>query len=117
MTTTQTTGAVGDFNMAAMFRALEAIKPPAPMTIVQHQYMEPGKAWQMMDGGRLYAFIHPDDLAAIPTVPAAGLGMAGVPVRAFDAEMRAVFVRGLERLAAAERRAHPDAFKDWPEPE
>lgn len=92
----------------AMLRAkaaIDAMPKPVPMTIVQHHHMMRGKAWQMMDDGHLYAFVHPDDLAAIPIAPASLLGMAGVPIRQFDDEMRAVFVRGLDKLAAAQGAA------------
>jgi hypothetical protein len=90
--------------MASLMRAMEvidAMPKPVLMTIVQYRYAQKGKAWQMMDDGHLYAFIHPDDLAAIPTAAASQLGVAGVPVRSFDEDMRRVFIRGLARMAAA----------------
>lgn len=83
---------------------LEAQPKPPPMTIIAFPGGLRGKAWQMLDEGRLYAFVHPEDIAAIPAAPAAFLSFKGVPVRPFDDEMRAVFVRGLARLAEGRPR-------------
>lgn len=90
------------FDVAALERAMATVKNPPPMTVVHSPHMMKGKAWQMMEDGHLYAFIHSDDLTAIPAKPAASLYVADVPVRAFDDDMRAVFVRGLKKLAAAQ---------------
>lgn len=109
METTNTSGPASTFGMAAFNRAkaiVDAIPKPTPMTVVTNEHMMPGKAWQMLDDGHLYAFIHPSDLSAIPTVAASTLGYAGVPVRSFDEpEMREVFLRGLERTVEAEDAA------------
>lgn len=80
---------------------IDALPKPTPMTIVTHKHLLAGKVLQMLDDGHLYAFMHPDDLKAIPPAPASILSYGGIPVREFDDEMRAVFVRGLERLAQA----------------
>lgn len=82
---------------------IDALSKPTPMTIVQFPHAMRGKCWNVMDDGHLYVFMHPDDLAAIPTRPAVMLGMADVPIREFDDEMRGVFIRGIERLVIAKQ--------------
>lgn len=90
--------------IATLRRALDALGTiPPPPIIVRHPYQPRGGPWMIRDGGRDHYFINPDDIDALPLAPKTDSPLlGGIPVREFDAEMRAVFLRGLERLAAME---------------
>lgn len=94
--------------LARMVRDLPRIDPTV---IVRHPYVLAGSPWKVLDEGTTYFFIHPTDLSAIPARDARSLApssakflgspvrLYGIPIREYDDEMRAVFVRALDRLA------------------
>lgn len=102
--------------LAALSRLRATIGPaPKPTLIVTHPFLMKGKAWKIDEEDRLYYFVHPDDIAALPIATPWSAGspppfmhrLGGIEVRPMDDETRAVFIRLLERAAAAEAAMAP----------
>jgi hypothetical protein len=99
-TSQQEAGPQGNFSMAALRAAMEAMPKPRPATIVTGPHFLPGAAWLVREGDHLYAFIHDGDLDSLPKRAGDAMFMTGIPVKTMaDPEMREVFTRALDRLA------------------
>lgn len=112
-------GAAGELTVEAIEKMLNTPPKPVPTVVVSHPHIGRGASWKIIDNGTTYFFVHPLDIAALPSRDRSGVyaptdllgatnALFGIPVREFEGEAREVFIRGLERLAEAEaaREAH-----------